>query len=157
MPLIYDPYRNASRTLSANFVATAGRDVYRNSNGHPYRRGLVEGGGFSVSEAVARFGEAPRASGGAAAPSSSSTAAVSPLVSAAGPADPAMLRELRDAAGTGRGITVAELSEIVSRHESDGPSGALTTTERNALRAAVDGDMFSTSVGAAKARALLGG
>lgn len=151
MPLVYNPY--ASRAISTNFFATAGRDVYTNRNGHPYRRGLVEGGGFSVSDAVARFGNAPpRAAAGGDAPA----AAASARAPAPGAADGAMLRELRDAAATGRGITVAELATIVRRHEADGPSRSLTATERDAIRAAIDDDMFSTSAGVERARALLG-
>lgn len=100
-----------------------------------------------------RYGAAatsPSATPGRAGPAASPTSA-SPSV------DRTMAAELRAAAATGRGITVAELDRVVERHLSDGPATGLTTTEREALRAALRSDGFATSVGADRARRLSGG
>lgn len=146
MPLIFQPPPHHSVSSSSNWIATAGRDVYRNGNGHPYARGLVAGGRFTESDAVALHEAAGTTAASARAPRTSATTP-----------DPLMMRDLRAAAATGRGVTVAELSTIVRRHEADGPGGALTTTERAAIRAAIDEDMFSSSTGVDRARALVAG
>jgi len=71
--------------------------------------------------------------------------------------DQQMYKDLQEAADTGRGITKAELKNVVSKHAEDGPKGLLTKTERAALDKAIENDLFATSKGSAAAKQLAEG